>query len=39
LAACFHRGSEDDPDFNNVRLEIVWPGSEQSGSNGGAQKQ
>ena len=24
---CFHRGSEDDPDFNNVHLEIVWPGS------------
>ncbi|CCE02932.1 hypothetical protein [Bradyrhizobium sp. STM 3809] len=22
---CWHRGSEDDPDFNNEHLEILWP--------------
>ncbi len=22
---CFHKGQMDDPDFNNVHLEIVWP--------------
>jgi hypothetical protein len=22
---CFHRGKMDDPDFNNVHLEIEWP--------------
>lgn len=22
---CFNRGSFDDPDFNNVHIEIVWP--------------
>jgi hypothetical protein len=26
---CFRRGSEDDPDFNNEHLEIVWPASAQ----------
>ena len=22
---CTHRGSLDDPDFNNVHIEIIWP--------------
>jgi hypothetical protein len=24
---CLHRGNDDDPDFNNDHIEIVWPGS------------
>ena len=24
---CFHRCSEEDPDFNNEHIEIVWPNS------------
>jgi len=22
---CFNRGDKDDPDFNNVHVEIDWP--------------
>jgi hypothetical protein len=25
---CWRRGREDDPDFNNEHIEIVWPDAE-----------
>lgn len=28
---CFHRGDLDDPDFNNVHIEIEWPGPGMGG--------
>jgi hypothetical protein len=27
---CFLKGSEDDPDFNNEHIEILWPGEAES---------
>ena len=26
---CVHGGDEDDPDFNNTHVEILWPGSDK----------
>lgn len=29
---CVHRGSEEDPDFNNVHAEVLWPESTEQGT-------
>jgi hypothetical protein len=27
---CFHKGSEEDPDFNNEHIEVVWQASAEA---------
>jgi hypothetical protein len=29
---CFHRGNEEDPDFNNRHVEITWPDTAERNS-------